>query len=215
MTEHTQSMRRAFGGGVARRIIPIGLALGLGLTGLTACAPEGSANPNGSGNGSPTEASKTPGDGQSSGGVETTALPDRDQLLAAAKLAQEEAGGGTVISIDLEDRARTWEVTVAAGDGTETEVEISADGTSVVTPPRVEQDDPEDLAETVALLAGAKLDLTAAVDAALGELPDATVTELSLDSDRGKTLWEAELVTGNVKQQLDVDAATGEILPAR
>lgn len=204
----TENIQTTLGRRGLRKMLPISLALGLALTGLTACAPGADTADPGTGTNSGS------GTDQGTGGIINAEIPPTEQLLAAAKLAQSEAGGGAVISVDLEDRGNAWEITVAGADGTETEVVISADGKTVVSPPRVEQDDAEDKAETAATVAAAKLDLAAAIDAALAAAPG-FVTEIALDTDNGRTLWEADILSGDIMQRVDLDAGTGEVVTTR
>jgi hypothetical protein len=119
---------------------------------------------------------------------------------------------GTVFTVDRDDSGG-WEVSVVGSDGTDNEVGIAADGTTVTRGPAVDTDDDgDDQAERERLL-GASVDYLAAVEAAQAQVPGGTVTGVDLDEDNGTATWEVQLDEGTADETtVDVDASTGEVL---
>lgn len=128
-------------------------------------------------------------------------------LAAAGKAALKAAGSGTIISIEREDSG-VWEVKLAAADGTETEVHVTADGT-VTAGPETKADDADDKAENVRFLDAAKLSWSDAADK-LTAAQAGTVVELNLDDHAGGIVWEGDVIdSSGAKHSVAVDAATG------
>src|SRR5512140_2603118 len=67
-------------------------------------------------------------------------------------------------------------------------------------------------AEKVALLGGAKVDMDAAIKAALAKVPGRAV-DTELHTKNGKTVWEIDVVSADNKvTEVDVDATTGAVI---
>lgn len=181
-----------------RRAAATAVALGLATTAVAGCSDDDpdseSADRSGASEAAPS------GTASSSGA-----------LVAAGRTAEKEVDGSRVVSIETE--AGGWEVEVATEDGTESEMDISPDGAQVTRGPREKKDDAEDERERRQELQAATVDFEAAHDQILEEFPDGTVTELNLDDESGRTIWEADVLdASNRKHEVDVDAASGDIL---
>ncbi|MEV4285034.1 PepSY domain-containing protein [Nonomuraea bangladeshensis] len=149
----------------------------------------------------------TPATGSPTAG--TPGAAGADDLKRAAQAALAAASGATLVSIESEENGKRWEVQVADRDGTERRLDV-ADG-KVVSGPSLEDDDPEDMAELKNLLSAVKVDWTQALDKITATVPEGRVTELNLDSEHGKPVWEADVVLPNgTKQEVAIDAVTGE-----
>lgn len=208
-----------------RRAAATAVALGLATTAVAGCSDDDpdseSADRSGASEAAPSgtasssdasgDASATPTDGSSSSaGGGATGQPS-GALVAAGRTAEKEVDGSRVVSIETE--AGGWEVEVATEDGTESEMDISPDGAQVTRGPREKKDDAEDERERRQELQAATVDFEAAHDQILEEFPDGTVTELNLDDESGRTIWEADVLdASNRKHEVDVDAASGDIL---
>lgn len=163
---------------------------------------------------SPSGAGSATGDPSPSGSDNGSTASDSDNaaLLRAAETALGTVPDSVVISIEVERNDTQWEVQVATPDGTEHEVEVSADGTKVLSGPREESEDADDKAKHKDRMAAAKLDHAAAVQAISDAVPG-RITELNLDTENGTTVWEADVIDAdNVKHEVTVDAATGKVL---
>jgi len=115
--------------------------------------------------------------------------------------------------VESENNGTRWEVEVVTDDGTEHKVDVSADGASVLRGPIEQQDSAADKAKHRDRVAAATLDYHDAVDALLKAVPNGRIDELNLDSERGTTVWEADVYDGSgTKHELSVDAATGTVL---
>lgn len=89
------------------------------------------------------------------GGKGNSDQPSGDALTAAARTALD-AAGGTLVNLDLQVDG-TWEADAVAQDGSETRVDVSADGREALGQ-RPDNDDAEDLADNQQLLgAGGRL----------------------------------------------------------
>lgn len=156
------------------------------------------------------------------GGQEGQAAPAGD-VLAAARTALGALDGAVVFSVDRERDG--WDATVVTADGAEFDLTVSADGATVTREPVEDRDDndgdndrdgDDDLAERTQLLRDATVDLPAAVEAALGEVPGGTVTsiDLDLDDDSGnRATWDVQLDEDTADEQtVTLDAVTGEVL---
>lgn len=132
----------------------------------------------------------------------------------AAATALSEHQGTSVISIDLDrHRGRTvWEIDLVAANG-KREVKVDAvDGTIVAD----EAEHTDDLAKHLARVGETKLDHAQAIDAILAAQPGAALVDLGLDSEHGRLVWDAEVVTpDHLKFEVEIDAVTGEVLKNR
>jgi uncharacterized membrane protein YkoI len=91
-------------------------------------------------------------------------------------------------------------------------VHTGADGSAVPAGPVTDTDDADDLADTAALLRGAGIGHADAAAAMTGAVAG-TVTELALDEDGGRILWEGDVVdTAGVTHSVRVDAASGDVV---
>ncbi len=132
-------------------------------------------------------------------------------MLAAAATGLKQVPGGTLVSIDQGNS--TWEIHVITSDGAEHEMDVAADGASVVRGPIVDQDDANDIAEQKALVQGKSIGYKAAAEQALADVPQGQLTELDLDSDRGQIFWEAKVLDDqSAERSITIDAATGEVV---
>lgn len=118
------------------------------------------------------------------------------ELIAALEAARGVAEGDAV-SIDA-DRDGGWEVTLRATDGSESEVRVSADGSTAV----VESEGPDDDGAPAATLDPAAIESLVAAALAVA---DGRITDLDVDDD-GASAYEARVVTddrGTVEIELD------------
>ena len=179
----------------ARRIaaiVAVPLVAGLVLSGCTASAPTSAPSTSRS---APTGSSASP-----------AALAD------AAKTAGAVTGSGTVISIEQEAGGSSWEVLVVADDGSEQEVHVSADGSSVIAGPTAKTSDAGDLAENVAFLAAAKIGVSKASEL-MRDAVAGSVTELGLDDHQGAVVWEGDVVdSANQRHSIRLDAGSGNVV---
>ncbi|RIJ51754.1 hypothetical protein DZG00_07665 [Clavibacter lycopersici] len=200
MTTHTASttVRRA------------ALALALPLIGGLALA--GCSEP-------VTAPASAPGAGSSAASAAPTAgsdaaaqLPADGALDAAVATAVAAVPGSALLSVDQEAGGTSWEVVVAEQDGREHEVHTGADGSAVTAGPVADADDADDLADNAALLQGATVGHEDAA-AAMTDTVSGTVTELALDEDGGRILWEGDVVdSSGVTHSVRVDAGSGDVV---
>ncbi len=154
----------------------------------------------------------TSGSSEPSGG-ESVALSGQQALLRAGQTALSQLAGSTVVTIAREGSDRRWEVQVVTRDGQKYELEISADGRRVQQGPRLRDKDPAGQARQRALGQAAKLDYRAAAPK-IGATVEGTITELELDTERGKTVWEAHVLDrAGTKRVVIIDAVTGQLRP--
>lgn len=192
-------------------LFPLGAALA-----LTGCAePEDSSGPGG-------DITTTAGTAdESTTAAETTAEQTTEETtddsgetaavdgvtaagLAAIATAESEAGG-IAFAIDRDDDDGTWDVDVRTGDSM-VEIEVSADGASVLT---TEDDDLDD--DDRAATDAATVTLAEAIEIALGET-GGVLDDAEIDDD-APVHYEVSLdVDGRDDVDVDVDAATGEVL---
>lgn len=190
----------------------------------------GSREPDGSGSGTPKpESSTAAAPGTRTGGAGGDSAPATDTRatatqssstgLAGVSVSPAQAAatamaahrGSAVIAISL-DRAHgrtVWQVAVVSTDGRwGVDVDITS-GAIVGDRP----DDPEDRAHDLKQLARARLDHRQAIAAALAVHPSSSLVEITLDSDDGALVWEAEIVTADHRKfDISIDAGTGAVL---
>ncbi|MCK2218040.1 PepSY domain-containing protein [Actinomadura sp. ATCC 31491] len=129
-------------------------------------------------------------------------------LKRAAQAALAAVPGSTLVSIELEENGTRWEAHVIDRDGTEHQMDIS--GSKIVAGPSLEDDDAEDKAEHRKLADAVKVDYAQALDKVAATVPEGRITELNLDTEHGKPVWEADVVVPNgTKHEVAVDAVTG------
>lgn len=123
-----------------------------------------------------------------------------------------DAVAGTIFTVDRDDTGG-WEVSVVTDDGTDQEVDVAADGTTITRGPVADgDDDGDDRAERTRLL-GADVDWQAAIRAAQESLPGGTVTGVDLDEDNGTATWEVSFDEDTAEETtVDVDASSGDVL---
>ncbi|WP_134765270.1 PepSY domain-containing protein [Nocardioides sp. 1609] len=169
-----------------------------------------------------TDSSSAPADAPSD--PSDPAAPAGD-VLAAARTALGALDGAVVFSVALDRDG--WDATVVTADGTEHDLTVGPDGSTVTRGPVEDRDDDgdddgddaggdDDLAERQRLLQDATVDLPAAVQAALGEVPGGTVTsiDLDLDDDNGsRATWDVQLDEDTADEQtVTIDAVSGAVL---
>ncbi|MFB4275066.1 PepSY domain-containing protein [Nonomuraea sp. MTCD27] len=136
--------------------------------------------------------------------------PGAGDLKQAAQAALAAVPGSTLISIETEQDGRIWEVQVVGKDGTEHQMDVESG--KVVSGPTTEEEDAEDKAKHRERVAAAKLDYAQAADKIAATVPEGRVTELNLDMEQGKTVWESDVVTPDgTKHEVVLDAATGTV----
>ncbi|MDJ0314632.1 PepSY domain-containing protein [Arthrobacter sp. H35-D1] len=134
-------------------------------------------------------------------------------LVQAGRTALNAVPDSTVTSLDMEGNGEGWEVEVTAADGTEHEMQVSADGASVLSGPTSEHDDAVDKARHVSRMKAASVDYEAAANKVLSIVPNRTVVELELDDENGTVVWEAEVrESPDAKYSVLIDAGSGELI---
>ncbi|WP_110241306.1 PepSY domain-containing protein [Nocardioides gilvus] len=111
---------------------------------------------------------------------------------------------GDVLSIDREDSLR-WEVLVRGTDGSGTEVWVDATSGDVIEQ-RTENVPAEARDGAPAFTA------QEAMEAAQAAVTDSTVTDLDIDREGGKVVWDVVVEAGGVETDVQIDAANGELL---
>ncbi|OUE21895.1 hypothetical protein BFL34_00366 [Clavibacter michiganensis] len=199
MTTHTASTT------VRRAALALALPLIGGLA-LAGCSQPATAPASAPGAG-PSSASAAP-----TAGSDAAPAPGDGALAAAVDTAIAAVPGSALLSVDQEAGGTSWEVVVAEPDGREHEVHTGADGSAVTAGPVADSDDADDLADTAALLQGAGIGHADAASAMTGAVAG-TVTELALDEDGGRILWEGDVVdAAGVTHSVRVDAASGDVV---
>ncbi|TYB54190.1 metallopeptidase [Nonomuraea sp. PA05] len=158
--------------------------------------------------GTPTSASSP--SASSPPGSSPAGSPGAGDLKQAAQAALGAVPGSTLVSIETEENGRLWEVQVVGKDGTEHQLDVESG--KVVAGPTTEQEDADDKAKHRARVSAAKLDYAQAADKIAAAVPEGRVTELNLDTEQGKTVWEADVIGADgAKHEVAVDAATGAV----
>ncbi|GAA2826958.1 PepSY domain-containing protein [Nonomuraea rubra] len=139
-----------------------------------------------------------------------TGSPGAGDLKQAAQAALGAVPGSTLVSIETEENGRLWEVQVVGEDGTEHQLDVESG--KVVSGPTTEQEDNADKAKHRARVSAAELDYAQAADKIAAAVPEGRITELNLDTEQGKTVWEADVIGADgTKHEVAVDAATGSV----
>lgn len=137
----------------------------------------------------------------------------QDALIAAAKTAQAAVPGSTLIGIEYEGWSEDWDAKVAAGDGTTYKMKISADGTNVFKGPVATAASAAKQAKRGARVTQVQFDFAHALDVVNDRYPKASVSELELDTSKGRVVWEVEFATAEgTRREVKVDVATKEIV---
>ncbi|MFC4119672.1 PepSY domain-containing protein [Nonomuraea zeae] len=160
------------------------------------------------------EGSPTPASPTASPPATPTGSPgapaEAGDLRAAAQAALGAVPNSTLISIETEENGRLWEVQVVGQDGTEHQMDVAAG--KVVNGPTAEDEDAADKAEHRARVSAAKLDYAQAADKIMATVPEGRITELNLDGEQGRTVWESDVITPDgTKHEVTVDAVTGTV----
>ena len=138
----------------------------------------------------------------------STAAADNSALLAAGRLGSREVKG-TVSSIESE--AGGYEVHIVTSNGSEQQLRTNASGEKVTAGPVDDPADDEDRAENQQF-AKIKTSYREAVRAVEREIDGAKITELSLDRDLNRSLWEAEVTIGSEQRSVQINAANGRVV---
>lgn len=133
-------------------------------------------------------------------------------LLDAGALALKEVSNGTVVSIESERNG--WEVHVVTSNGGEQQVRTDLTGTKIVSGPTDDRPDADDRAENQQF-DDVKVDYREAVKTIQGEIDGGQISELSLDSDDGRTMWEADVSITSEQRTVQVDADSGDVISNR
>ncbi|RJL30933.1 PepSY domain-containing protein [Bailinhaonella thermotolerans] len=196
------------------RILLAGLAIGTTAVAAAAC---GGAEP-----AQEVAIRHQPTEGVTAPGGETaapTGTAEADNLAVIEKVGEAALSavqGGTLTCMEAEEDGKLWEVTVVTGDGTAHEMDVDAETGRVTSGPETEDSDKKRNRE---LVEGAKLDYVGAARKALTQVPGARITELNLDRENKKVVWETELVDEqDQKRELNINAqqggATGTATPS-
>ncbi len=196
------------------RLIPVSMSLVAALV-LAGCGDSEDATGNTAAT-TPTSQTptETPSETQSdtpSASPEDSTTPDdaaeTDAVFATAiRTAEDAVKGSVAIDYDRDEDDDDIDIDVVAG-GVEYELELSADGTRVLSQERDDRLDGDDLAKVRA----AKVLITEAVATALAQAPG-TVEDVELDREDGVVRWEIEIKSGGSTTELYVDAASGKLI---
>ncbi len=156
---------------------------------------------------------KTPESEEAEAASSTGTSQESEKVTAtsAAETALGTRPGSRVLEISL-DRVRgvtAWEVELVTAEG-RWEVSVDAVTGEIVLD---ESESTRDLTKYLDRLDRAKLDHTAAIEAALGAVPGGSLVEIELDDHHGNIVWEADVISGeHVKHEVVIDAVTGAVL---
>ena len=110
------------------------------------------------------------------------------------------------LEVDSDNGRKVLDIEVAS-DGNEFEVRIDQAGAEIISQRQVGT--PSD---DVAKAEAAQVDANRAMQTAVEREPDATVSEIQIDTERGVVVWQIELVRPDGSEvEIDVDAQTGAI----
>ncbi|MBF8189205.1 PepSY domain-containing protein [Nonomuraea sp. K274] len=161
--------------------------------------------------GTPTSTTLTPTPGTPTGSA--TGSPGRvgaGELRQAAQVALSAVPGTTLIAMETEEGGSLWEVHVVREDGTEHQMDVRSG--KVVSGPTTEEEDAVEKSVHRERVREAKLNYAQAADKIMAAVPEGRITELNLDTERGRTVWESDIVTPNgARHEVAIDAATGDV----
>lgn len=144
----------------------------------------------------PDEGSPVPtGDASAEQGVSAT-----DAIDKALEAVQ-----GDVLSLDREDDDSRWEVLVRTADGNGTEVWVDATSGDVLD--QRSEDVPGEARDSAPEFTAME-----AVEAARTAVSDGTVTDLDIDREGGKVVWDVVVEGNGTETDVQIDATNGEIL---
>lgn len=196
----------------ARGLVPLvaGLVLALGGCGsgeeepelidrdlVTLMPDDGSAAPSPAASPPPPDRTAPPSDRPAPTSIEPAAV--------ASRAAAEAVPDSTVTVVERTDGG--WEVTLVGRTGAETVVALNEGAPSVVRL-SVDDADPDDRAEALRLVTGARLDVAQAVSRARTVVPDSTVVKVELDEEDGVIRYELDF---DDEDDVLVDARTGSV----
>jgi hypothetical protein len=182
-------------------------AVGGLLLALTGCSPstESAVSPAPV---SMSPAGPSPADTSSPSSSTPARAAGNETLQAAGKLALAEVPDGIVVSVESERNG--WEVHLVLADGGEQQVRTDLAGTAVVSGPADDRPDADDRAENQQF-AEAEVDYRRAVEVVEGEVDGGQVSDLSLDQENGRTVWEADVSAAGQRRTLRIDADNGRV----
>ena len=185
------------------KLIPVTMTL-VGALALTGCGDDADTDDNAAtgANATPTaSASESPDQSDEEPGGEGDPV-----FSAAIATAEATVEGSRAIDYDVDEDDDKIEVQVVVDD-IEHELDLSADGSRVLSEEQDDTLDGDDLAE----VREATVPITDAVAAALDQQPG-TVEEVELDREDGVLRWEVEIRTDSGSTDVHVDATTGDII---
>jgi uncharacterized membrane protein YkoI len=142
---------------------------------------------------------------------------EKTSLVQAIEAAQKEVPGGKVIEAgrETEKDAVLYEVVMLSGEVVK-EIQIDAATGKVlrVKDEKADADEAEELAEIKQALGAVKISLTQALEAAAREVKDAKVVSVELGLEDGKPVYEVELLQGDKRMEILVDAVGGKVVKA-
>ena len=151
------------------------------------------------------------------GGGRFVQAEEKTSLAQAIEAAQKEVPGGKVIEAgrETEKGAVLYEVVMLSGEVVK-EVRIDAATGKVlgVKDKKADADEAEELAEIKQAVGAIKISLTQALEAAAKEVKDAKVVGVELGVEDGKPVYELELLQGEKRMELLVDAVGGKVVKA-
>ena len=143
-----------------------------------------------------------------------SAMQSKISLAQAIAIAKQNTKGDLVsaeFDYDDDDATNEYEVKLIA-NGTSYEVKIDADTGKVIKSEK-ERLDKEDMAEYSAMKQ-AKVSLTSAMQKATQRV-NGKVIGAGFDLEKGQSIYDIEVVKGNQKYDVSVDANTGKILSSQ
>ena len=134
----------------------------------------------------------------------------------AREIALAKVPGGRVVKAeyDMEDGRIVYEVEVLL-NGVEHDFDIDAlTGDVLKWDQELDEDDDKNNGQqgTVTTPTTAVIGLDRAKEIAQGRLPGGRITELELDEDDGRMIYEGEIETNTTEVEFEIDAYTGEVL---
>lgn len=197
-------------------------ALAIAALGLTACGDNASPQPGDAVEVTPTvqaSASETPPQSPvvddtasaepATSGATSEPATSSGQSSAPAQVGDaialaESEGGGIAFKIDDEDDDRAWEIDVLLPDGTTAEVKVDAEGRTVLSTEK-DDDNPDHPLPSTTLLDG--------INAALAHTPG-VLDDAELDDDNDLIVWKVEIDQSANGDDVEVyvDAETLEII---
>lgn len=125
----------------------------------------------------------------------------------AAAIALQRVPGGTVVDIDpgIEGGRAVWEVLVRRPDNTGSEIYLNATTGAILRQER--ESIPRE-----ALGPGPAVTVQQAIKTAAAAVPGGRVIAIDLDTENGRTVWDADVAGPGGRMQITIDAATSRVL---